>query len=169
MPYLAGAWSCFPGYGWGWQAGGAWNGLNYGKGSIATGAPTGTIPKNGLANTTMHAPLRPGVPQAPATGATKASLVMSNEKPMVMSKPDREGNFVFQKDSAGLGVPRGSLGNLNHVANGVGRHGPASMPVYASARWGETGGSAHGAGRGLATLRAVSARGASPRGRWRDR
>jgi hypothetical protein len=167
LPYHSGTWSFFPGYGWGWQPGGAWNGLNNVNGTIATGAlPTGTIPANGLANTTMHAPLRPGVPHAPATGATKASLVMSNEKPMVMSKPDKEGNFVFQKDSAGLGVPRGSLGNLNHVANDVGRHGTASMPVYASAPGGETGSSAHGASRGPVTLRAGSPGDGSQGGRW---
>jgi hypothetical protein len=92
-------------------------------------------------------------PQAPAVaGATRQSLVMSNQTPIVMSQQDREGNFVFQKDSAGLGVPRGSLGNLNHVANDVGRHGSASMPVYAAAPNGAEGNS-HAATRGPATLR----------------
>jgi hypothetical protein len=98
--------------------------------------------------------LRPAMPpQAPAVaGATRQSLVMSNQTPIVMSQQDREGNFVFQKDSAGLGVPRGSLGNLNHVANDVGRHGSASMPVYAAAPNGAEGNS-HAATRGPATLR----------------
>jgi hypothetical protein len=103
----------------------------------------------------MHAPLRPATPpQAPAiAGTTRQSLVLTNEKPIVFSKQDRDGNFVFQKDSAGLGVPRGSLGNLNHVANDVGRHGSASMPVYAAAPNGGAEGNMHGANRGPATLR----------------
>jgi hypothetical protein len=103
----------------------------------------------------MHAPLRSATPpQAPAiTGATRQSLVLTNEKPIVFSRQDRDGNFVFQKDSAGLGVPRGSLGNLNHVANDVGRHGSASMPVYAAAPNGGAEGNMHGANRGPATLR----------------
>jgi hypothetical protein len=160
LPYHSGTWSFFPGYGWGWQPGGSWNGLNnvgMNGGTIATGTmPTGAMPTNGPTNgvgkNPMHAPLRPATPpQAPAaTGATRQSLVMSNEKPIVMSRQDREGNFVFQKDSAGLGVPRGSLGNLNHVANDVGRHGSASMPVYAATPNGGAEGNVHGATRGPA-------------------
>ena len=152
LPYHSGAWSFFPGYGWGWQPGGSWNGLNN-VGRNGTMA-TGTVPVNGAGGSTMHAPTRPAMPpQAPAaTGATRQSLVMSNEKPIVVSRPDQSGNFVFQKDSAGLGVPRGSLGNLNHVNNDVGRHGSASMPVYAAGPNGAEG-NTHGASRGPATLR----------------
>jgi hypothetical protein len=151
LPYHSGTWSFFPGYGWGWQPGGSWNGLNnvgMGGGTIATG----TMSTNGVGRNPMHAPLRPATPpQAPAAaGATRPSLVMSNEKPIVMSRQDREGNFVFQRDSAGLGVPRGSLGNLNHVANDVGRHGSASMPVYAATPNGGAEGNVHGATRGPA-------------------
>jgi ferric-dicitrate binding protein FerR (iron transport regulator) len=158
LPYHSGTWSFFPGYGWGWQPGGTWNGLNnvgMNGGTIATGTmPTGTMPANGLGKNPMHAPLRPATPpQAPAvTGATRQSLVLSNEKPIVMSRQDRDGNFVFQKDSAGLGVPRGSLGNLNHVSNDAIRHGSASMPVYAATPNGAEG-NTHGASRGPATLR----------------
>jgi hypothetical protein len=157
LPYHSGSWSFFPGYGWGWQPGGSWNGLNnvrMGGGTMATGAmPTGTA--SGAGGNTMHAPLRSATPpQAPAaTGATRQSLVMSNQTPIVFSRQDRDGNFVFQKDSAGLGVPRGSLGNLNHVNNDVGKHGSASMPVYAAAPNGATEGNMHGATRGPATLR----------------
>jgi hypothetical protein len=156
LPYHSGTWSFFPGYGWGWQPGGSWNGLNnvgMGGGTIATGTmPTGGVPTKGLGQNPMHAPLRSATPpQAPAAaGATRPSLVMSNDKPIVMSRQDREGNFVFQKDSAGLGVPRGSLGNLNHVANDVGRHGSASMPVYAATPNAGTEGNVHGASRGPA-------------------
>jgi len=151
LPYHSGAWSFFPGYGWGWQPGGAWNGLNNtaGLGAIAGGA--GMVGSSTLTQSGVHAPLRTATaPPAPvASATTRASLVVSNEKPVVFSKEDRPGNFVFQKNSAGLGVPRGSLGNLNKISNEVGRHGSANMEVFASAPSGET---AHGATRGPETL-----------------
>jgi hypothetical protein len=117
--------------------------------------PTGGVPTNGVGRNPMHSPLRPAMPpQAPAaTGATRQSLVLANQTPMVVSQQDRDGNFVFQKDSAGLGVPRGSLGNLNHVNNDVGKHGSASMPVYAAAPNSAAEANTHGATRGPATLR----------------
>jgi hypothetical protein len=166
LPYHTGSWSFFPGYGWGWQPGGSWNGLNnvgMNGGTMATGTmPTGTMPTNGVGKNPMHAPLRSGAPpQPPVAGATRQSLVLANQTPMVVSQQDRNGNFVFQKDSAGLGVPRGSLGNLNHVANDVGRHGSASMPVYAAAPNGAEGNS-HAATRGPGTLRPANGGEGSP-------
>jgi ferric-dicitrate binding protein FerR (iron transport regulator) len=156
LPYHSGSWSFFPGYGWGWQPGGSWNGLNNVNGTMANGTmPTRGVPTNGAGGNPMHSPTRSAMPpQAPVmTGATRQSLVLANQTPMVTSRQDRDGNFVFQKDSAGLGVPRGSLGNLNHVNNDVGRHGSASMPVYAAGPNGAEG-NVHGATRsGPATLR----------------
>jgi hypothetical protein len=153
LPYHSGTWSFFPGYGWGWQPGGAWNGLNNTAGLGTVAAGTGIAAGNTLTKGGVHTPLRTAtVPPAPVAGAARPSMVMSNEKPIVFSKEDRPGNFVFQKDSAGLGVPRGSLGNLNKVSNEVGRHGSANMEVFAAAPNGETAGSAHGATRGPETL-----------------
>jgi hypothetical protein len=185
LPYHSGTWSFFPGYGWGWQPGGSWNGLNnaVGLGAVPAGTSmaagtgmggTGMAAGNTLTKGGVHAPLRSAeVPAAPvAAGATRQSLVLSNAKPMVFSKEDRPGNFVFQKDSAGLGVPRGSLGNLNKISNEVGRHGSANMEVFAGAPNGETAGfahgasagSAHGATRGPETLRPASRGDFSPTG-----
>jgi hypothetical protein len=163
LPYHSGSWAFCQGVGWGWQPGGNWNGLNNIASGFAGGGVSPTVGAGAgvLAKNPMHSPLRPGPPQT-AAGAAKPSLVLSNEKPMVFSKEDRTGNFVFQKDSAGLGVPRGSLGNLNHISNDVGRHGSASMPVYAAVPGGETGGSVHGASRGPVTLRQGSPGEGSP-------
>jgi hypothetical protein len=74
----------------------------------------------------------------------------------VFSKEDKPGNFVFAKDSAGLGVPRGSLGSLHKISNEVGRHGSASMPVYADAFAGVGHGAGHEMNRGPVTLRQAS-------------
>jgi len=171
LPYHSGTWSFFPGYGWGWQPGGAWNGLNNTAGLGAVPAGTSLAGGNTLTKGGVHTPLRTAeLPAAPVAGATRQSLVLSNAKPMVFSKEDRPGNFVFQKDSAGLGVPRGSLGNLNKISNEVVRHGSANMEVFAAAPNGGTAGSAQGAARGPETLRrgspgdftATGERGSSP-------
>jgi FecR protein len=154
LPYHSGAWSFYPGYGWGWQPGGTFNGLNN---IVATG---GTVPAataaGAVAAGTVHSPLRAAaLPQAPAAGATRQSLVLANQTPIVYSMEDKPGNFVFQKDSAGLGVPRGSLGNLNKISNDVVKHGSASMAVYVAAPGGIEAAN-RGASQGPATLRPAS-------------
>jgi hypothetical protein len=146
LPYHSGTWSFYPGYGWGWQPGGNWNGLN----NVATGGGQMAT----LVGTTVHSPLRAASPQAPAVGA--GSLVLANNSPMVFSKEDKPGNFVFQKNSAGLGVPRGSLGSLNKISSHVEQHGSASMPVYAAAPSGGMTASSHGASSGPVILRSGS-------------
>jgi hypothetical protein len=89
-------------------------------------------------------------------GAATPSLVLAGDSPMVFSKEDKPGNFVFEKDSAGLGVPRGSLGSLNKISHQVEQHGSASIQVYAAAPSGWTGTSSHGASAGPVTVRAGS-------------
>jgi FecR protein len=134
LPYHSGAWSFFPGYGWGWQPGGSFNGLN--NVVAGGGQTTGTLRTSSL-------------PAPPAVGA---SLMVAGDRPMVFSQQDKAGNFVFQKDSAGLGVPRGTLGSLNKISNHVEQHGSASMQVYAAAP--STGAFTHSASTGPVTLRA---------------
>ena len=171
LPYHSGSWSFFPGYGWGWQPGGSFNGLNnvamsngaFGGGGGVVGpgvVAAGTVAPGTATKGVVHSPIRPAVmPQAPTAASARQSLVLSNEKPIVFSKEERPGNFVFQKDSAGLGVPRGSLGNLNKISNDVVRHGSANMDVYAAnPHTGMERGGDHGANRasGPATLRPAS-------------
>jgi ferric-dicitrate binding protein FerR (iron transport regulator) len=156
LPYHSGSWAFCQGVGWGWQPGGNWYGLNNIAGGFAGGGVSPTVGAGGLTKNPVHSPLRPALPQT-AAGAAKPSLVLSNQTPMVFSREDKPGNFVFQKNSAGLGVPRGSLGNLNHISNDVGRHGSASRPVYAATpNGGMEGNNIHGASRGPVTLRAGS-------------
>jgi FecR protein len=156
LPYHSGAWSFVPGLGWGWQPGGTWNGLN----NVGVATAAGGILPAGTTTTTVgkpvNSPLRSAVPPpspVTATGAVRPSLVLANDKPIVMSREDKQGNFVFQRDSAGLGVPRGSLGNLNKISNDVVRHGSANMEVYAAAPNGESHGANRGANQGPASLR----------------
>jgi ferric-dicitrate binding protein FerR (iron transport regulator) len=144
LPYHSGNWSFYPGYGWGWQPGGTFNGLN----NVASGGGAA----GGLVGTTVHSPVRAASLVAPKAGA--GSLVLANTTPMVFSKEDRAGNFVFQKNSAGLGVPRGSLGSLNKISTHVEQHGSASMQVYAAAPSAGFMASSHSRSSGPVTLRA---------------
>jgi hypothetical protein len=160
LPYHSGSWAFCQGVGWGWQPGGNWNGLNNIAGNGLVSGPGSTAGSAALlAKGTIHSPLRPAAPQVVA-GAARPSLVLANQTPIVFSKQDKPGNFVFQKDSAGLGVPRGSLGSLNKISSEAVRHGSANMPVYAVGPGG-MGGASHGEVRGPATLRAGSPMGGS--------
>lgn len=126
LPYHSGAWSFCPGVGWGWRPGAQWRGL-------ANGSPIMTVRPGIHASSTGPrggAPLRPPGPMRPGT-TPKSTLLLSNRTPLVYSKMDRGENFVFQKNSAGLGVPRGDLGNLHGISNNVVRNGFVNHPVYA--------------------------------------
>ena len=113
-PYHYGSWSFCQGTGWGWQPGGAWMGLaNY-------NAPAG-----------FSHPLKPT--RAPVAG--EAALVPVNHQPLAASGLSGHDTFVFRKDSAGLGVPRGSLGKLNSFSGETVQHGMAQTSVsYPGAR-----------------------------------
>jgi FecR protein len=114
-PFHYGSWQFCPGSGWGWTPGGQWRSLN--------NQPAG------VAASTIHAP-RPPNPPMPG----HATLVVTNRTPLVVSRLNSSSDsFVFTRNSAGLGVPRGSLGNLNKLSNSVEQHGFATRPVYSAA------------------------------------
>ncbi len=148
LPYHSGNWSFFPGYGYGWVPGGTFYGLNnMGPYTALNGVQSAGGSGSG-GKGVVQAPTRPAPPAVTASGV-KPSLVLANQTPIVMSKEVKPGNFVFQKDSAGLGVPRGSLGDLRSVSNNAVKHGSANMQVYAAAPGSEM----QASGRGPSTLR----------------
>lgn len=129
MPYHSGAWSFCPGVGWGWRPGSAWMGLANGAPALRMqpipgkpGPPDQSVARGG-------SPIRHPGPQRPVA-VPRASMILSNRTPLVVSKIDKPGNFVFQRDSAGLGVPRGSLDSLHRVSNHVERNGFVNRQVY---------------------------------------
>ena len=115
-PYHFGSWSFCAGTGWGWMPGGSWYGLNN---SIAYAPNSGS----GIG------PRRPGAP--PRIGEPTIAAV--NLKPLVLSGTATSNSFVFRRDSAGLGIPRESLGQLNKLSERAVGRGTASVPIYASA------------------------------------
>ncbi len=116
-PYHYGSWSFCQGTGWGWRPGGAWMGLA----NNTYGAPAGF--QNSFATNRPHPPARP-----PA--ATQSSLVPVNLKAVPASSLGPKDTFVFRNNSAGMGVPRGSLGKLNSFSGQTAQHGVATTNIY---------------------------------------
>ena len=113
-PYHYGSWGFCQGLGWGWQPGGMWMGLA--NNSLFSSPGKGSSP---LPHPPIHAPT-----------AAESSLVGVNLKAIPTSSLGGHDTFVFRNDSAGLGVPRGSLGKLNSFSNQATQHGMASTNVY---------------------------------------
>jgi hypothetical protein len=120
-PYHSGSWSYCPSAGWGWQPGGSWSGLN--NGTMIAFNPTNS--KNTGKNPIPVAPPHPPRPGEP-------TLVTVISRPVVRSEMASNNSFVFRKDSAGLGIPRGDLGELNKFSQHAGEKGTASTSVYLS-------------------------------------
>jgi len=115
-PYHYGSWSYCSGAGWGWQPGGSWNGLNN---VVASSLKGGTGPIS----------LRPIAP--PRVG--EPTLTAVNLKPLIQSEVASADSFVFRKDSAGMGIPRDTLGKLNKFSQLAINRGTATTPIYISA------------------------------------
>jgi hypothetical protein len=101
VPYHSGSWMFLPSYGWAWQPGGTWMGL--------TNTPNVVNPPAGFQ--TPRIPVNPsrslvavGRGLAPVTAGSSANLVIRN-------------------NSAGLGVPRGSIRNLSGMSQHAVQHG----------------------------------------------
>ena len=109
MPYRYGNWAYVPNYGWGWQPGNSWAGWN-------------TIPR------LQNPPQRYTQPQPP--GNYGHTTVVVNRGPGNFGISPR--NMIVRKDSAGLGIPRGSVRNLGKVSNSLERGTVSSASVRIS-------------------------------------
>jgi len=105
MPYRYGNWMFVPGFGWMWQPG-MWNGW------VA-------VPRYTATTLTRVTPLTP-----PATGTVKTVTVGARggaRSPVMASR------MTVSAGSAGLGIPRGSVSNLNHLNRQVVKTGSAEL------------------------------------------
>jgi FecR protein len=112
-PYHSGSWSFCPGMGWGWQPGGVWNGLN-----------------NVIAST-GGGPMR-FRPPATEPLAGQSTLTAVNLKPLVRSEVASSDSFLFRRDSAGLGIPRDTLGRLDKLSRQAIEHGASTTHIFLS-------------------------------------
>jgi hypothetical protein len=151
-PYHYGSWSFCPGAGWGWMPGGSWMGLN----NVAGFNGSGANPINGKGGPRL--PVAPPAP--PRTG--EPSLITLNQTATPHSAISSSGSFVFRKDSAGLGIPRGELGNLKGFSERADRSGEARTPVYFSAGSGNAPGALSGLSGRSNTLAPVAIHRGSP-------
>ena len=124
-PYHYGSWSFCQGVGWGWRPGGNWIGL----------ANNSFVSPTRTAGTAF--PARPRPPSRPPS-AIQSTLVPVNMKTVPASGLGPHDTFVFRNDSAGMGVPRGSLGKLNSFSGQTAQHGMTSTNVYYGGQRGET-------------------------------
>src|ERR1700722_10282760 len=121
MPYRYGSWMSVPGMGWMWQPGG-WNNWL-------------TIPHYaGAMPVQFHALV------APTTGTVKTVAVGKGGATSTLA-PSR---LVVNAGSAGMGIPRGSLGNLSHLNREVAKRGFAE--VHEAPQFGATSGRSSGFG-----------------------
>jgi len=115
MPYNYGNWIFVPGAGWMWQPGG-WNGWN--------GTPrfVGTPPQRGF--------------RAPTPPTTPGKTVVVGGGGRVLTGTPLHGTTLITRGSAGLNVPRGSLGNLGHLNREVSKAGSIALrstpPAYSA-------------------------------------
>jgi hypothetical protein len=125
-PFHSGSWAYCDNVGWGWMPGGGWNGLNNASFAglpDATQNPAIQHTVGGGSGRIPHVPAQPPVPHG-------ASVIAVNTKPLAASEIASPTSFVFRKDSAGLGVPRETLGHLGKFSNQAISHGIATTPVY---------------------------------------
>ncbi len=123
-PYHYGSWSFCPGTGWGWQPGGTWNGLGN-----ATTLMTRAGPGAGGGGGAWSRPTPPV--HAPRSGESTITAV--NLRPIVRSGLASQDSFEFRRDSAGMGIPRDSLGKLDKLSRQTEQKGTANTQVYMSA------------------------------------
>jgi hypothetical protein len=142
-PYHSGTWMSCGDAGWGWMPGGNWYGVNNVGTSVATGGGGGTSAGG------THGPIRaPHVPARPPL-RNEPTLIPASSKPVPSSGISiASRSFVFQKDSAGLGVPRASLGRLDKFSQQTVMHGSARTEIYATVPQSEN---MRATGRGLGT------------------
>jgi hypothetical protein len=85
-----------------------------------------------------------------------------NERPLVRSGLRTLDSFEFRKDSAGLGVPRDTLGKLDKISDHTLTHGTATTQVFVSAPNAEAGMNGRAGSGNTAMLGATIHRGVAP-------
>jgi hypothetical protein len=131
-PFQAGGWAFYPGAGYMWVSGYPWGWMPYNYGNWAFAPGFGWVWQPGNFNTwnarpvVLNAPARMIVPTAPVTGRKTVMVGLG----LAANPAERaQRRLTINPDSAGFGVPRGSVNHLDRVAKTMER---TSRPVVAS-------------------------------------
>jgi FecR protein len=107
-PYHYGAWVYLPSNGWAWQPGGSWAGWS---------APR-----------IVHPPSNFVLPQPPSS--TGQGMTVVNRGPVPVQLGRSSNRLEISRNSAGLGIPRGGIKNLNQLSSTVQQQGFATAKVH---------------------------------------
>jgi len=113
LPYHSGSWMFLPSYGWAWQPGGTWMGLS--------NAPNVINPPRGFQT-----------PLVPTTPSRSLIAVGRGGTPVAMGAGTAN-RLVINNNSAGLGIPRGSIRNLSGMSQQAGQRGSVAAKVQPQA------------------------------------
>ncbi len=132
-PFQDGGWAFYPGAGYSWVSGYQWGWMPYHYGTWAFAPGYGWFWQPGLWNSyapmphVVNAPKTVKLPTAPTTG--RHTTIVG--RGLTVNPPDGVIKVMtITPGSAGLGVPRGSVDHLNHIAKQVDR---TSRPVSVAA------------------------------------
>jgi FecR protein len=107
-PYHYGAWIYLPSNGWAWQPGGSWAGWS---------APR-----------IVHPPSNFVLPQPPSSTGQGMTVVNRSPVPVQLGRSSKR--LEISRNSAGLGIPRGGIKNLNQLSSTVQQQGFATAKVH---------------------------------------
>jgi hypothetical protein len=118
-PFQDGAWAFYPGGGYMWVSGYPWGWMPYNYGSWVFAPGYGWIWQPGYFNyysgipRVVNPPVRTKVPTPPTRGHQTVLVGLGLTANPALGAPHR---LTINPDSAGFGVPRGSVRHLDHVA-----------------------------------------------------
>ncbi len=148
-PFMNGAWAFSPGYGYGWVSGYPWGWTPYHYGSwvyLPSGA-WGWQPGGSWAGWSAPRIIRPPSnfvsPQPPPSTSHQTILVSRGPAPTQLGRSSNR--LEISKNSAGLGIPRGGIKNMNQLSGVVQQEGLATAKVHTApvgVRWWNSGYSA---------------------------
>ena len=156
-PFADGAWAWYPGFGYTWVSSYPWGWTPYRYGSWGYASGCGWMWQPGLwtawypVPVVVNPPVRTPLPKPPIRGTT---MVMVG-RGLIASPANPPSHLRVNPGSAGLGIPRGSIANFDHVAKEAGN---SSRPVVVHSRtssstsypsmnqgwWGSAASSGHG-------------------------
>lgn len=129
-PFMDGAWAWYPGAGYMWVSGYPWGWMPYYYGNWAMVPGYGWMWQPGNWNTWSGVPrvVNPSATFRMPTPPVSGHQTVLVGKGLTANPVMASGKLTIKPGSAGLGVPRGSVHNLNHVAKTM-EHNPRPVVV----------------------------------------